>query len=543
MSIVAPTIKIPQIEIRPRWELLSLVDRAFEWLDENSGVSFASVMFEMGIPILSDKIATAAVRPLSNGKIELVFSPAFLSWLHDNSYAPNQAVATVLAHEALHIFLDHSRRGKGKDHNTWSIATDVAINYMLEKWRIRDRALEELQPATYQNLNIPESIAEGTAEDIYTYLKNLGQAAPKGKTLDQHSSSSSGSGSSGNGKQSNKKSDSGQGQGQGQQNKKEDKKEDKQEDKQDPKKDKQQDNNNKQSQPQNDQHDNSQPGQGEQKEDKQDQKPQPKQEGEGDRPEPEKEDKDDPEQESEQEQESDPEQDALDEIKQMMEELISGDSKAGNKVESMMQRFASPGDKAVGELRKFQSNIAKYKVSWEKLLAQRIATEYRDFEVANWMPARKIRTFYPDVLLPSDQDDYEKKKYDIMVAIDASGSMGFEQLKVVKEIISTLPQDKIRVTPISFDTRAYEMESLDSDPRGGGGTWFQCIEDYLQSRFKPKRHKHPDLVLVLTDGYASRIKPECPGRWVWILVGYAADDSSVKGTGQVLWSSQIMSRV
>ena len=39
----------------------------------------------------------------------------------------------ILSHEVLHIAFDHVKREKGKDHDTWNIATDAVINAFLEK--------------------------------------------------------------------------------------------------------------------------------------------------------------------------------------------------------------------------------------------------------------------------------------------------------------------------------------------------------------------------------------------------------------------------
>ena len=56
--------------------------------------------------------------------------------------------------------------------------------------------------------------------------------------------------------------------------------------------------------------------------------------------------------------------------------------------------------------------------------------------------------------------------------------------------------------------------------RGGGGTSFQIVADYLEGRSEidgRRFEERPDAVVVLTDGYAPPITPAEPDKWIWLI--------------------------
>jgi len=94
-------------------------------------------LWEMGKPIESDEIATAAVKFNSDGGcLEFLVNPYF--WSHLNIYNKK----FVLCHEMLHILLNHGiRMGGGKNSNLKNKAADVVVNESLVREFDFDRNL------------------------------------------------------------------------------------------------------------------------------------------------------------------------------------------------------------------------------------------------------------------------------------------------------------------------------------------------------------------------------------------------------------------
>ena len=106
-------------------------------------------------------------------------------------------------------------------------------------------------------------------------------------------------------------------------------------------------------------------------------------------------------------------------------------------------------------------------------------------------------------MLPSQ--DY-MDTVDIMVAIDASGSMTEEmlrdQLSEVKGIMQTFREFRVRV--LTFDTKVYNyreftgenIQDIDNYPcDGGGGTMFECVWEYMK-----REGIEPHRLVLFTDG-------------------------------------------
>lgn len=92
----------------------------------------------LGKPILREDIKTACVSFDSKGKtLNWCFNPTF--WKNCSVYKR----AFIIAHEMLHILLDHGHRMKGLDLKISNIAADVAINEMLVRTFKFDRNLIE----------------------------------------------------------------------------------------------------------------------------------------------------------------------------------------------------------------------------------------------------------------------------------------------------------------------------------------------------------------------------------------------------------------
>jgi predicted metal-dependent peptidase len=160
------------------------------------------------------------------------------------------------------------------------------------------------------------------------------------------------------------------------------------------------------------------------------------------------------------------------------------------------------------------------KMNWRELLRMQLESTIKsDF---TWMRASR-RGWHMDAVMPGMKND---EMIDIAIAIDASGSIDERMLKdflsEVQGIMDQFQAYKIHI--LTFDTRVYNPETYNSDNldticdyevKGGGGTDFDCIFEYLkEEQIEPKR------LVVFTDGYPF-------GSWgdenyadtVWIIHG------------------------
>lgn len=160
------------------------------------------------------------------------------------------------------------------------------------------------------------------------------------------------------------------------------------------------------------------------------------------------------------------------------------------------------------------------KMNWRELLRMQLESTIKsDF---TWMRASR-RGWHMDAVMPGMKND---EMIDIAIAVDASGSIDERMLRdflsEVQGIMDQFQSYKIHI--FTFDTKVYNPETYNSDNldticdyevKGGGGTDFDAIYDYLkEEQIEPKR------LVVFTDGYPF-------GSWgdenyadtVWIIHG------------------------
>lgn len=88
--------------------------------------SIFSMMWELGRPVMSDKVDTAAVAFNREGVcVEFIFNPDFLKKLDIND------LCFIISHECLHVILGHGKRLKGLQSDLGNVAADITINEML----------------------------------------------------------------------------------------------------------------------------------------------------------------------------------------------------------------------------------------------------------------------------------------------------------------------------------------------------------------------------------------------------------------------------
>ena len=165
-------------------------------------------------------------------------------------------------------------------------------------------------------------------------------------------------------------------------------------------------------------------------------------------------------------------------------------------------------------------NLTEPVMDWREMLRMQLESTIKsDY---TWMRASR-KGWHMDAVMPGMKLD---PMIDIAVALDASGSISETMLKdflgEIQGIMESFPAYRIHV--VTFDTEAYNPVQYDSENlddicdyeiKGGGGTDFDCIFNYLKANeIEPKR------LVVFTDGYPF-------GSWgdenyadtVWILHG------------------------
>ena len=172
------------------------------------------------------------------------------------------------------------------------------------------------------------------------------------------------------------------------------------------------------------------------------------------------------------------------------------------------------GDTPVGELRAIGEITASVSFGWDKILSLHIASAIKIAYEDRWAPPnRKIAWLYPAVLLPCNQE-VERFHLSVLMAIDASGSIEPSVLEKLIAVARSIPTDRVQLTTVSFDTNVYPVDIKTRLPQisGGGGTSFDAVE-----RFCKKLTLYPDLIVVLTDGFAPRPTVQHPMRWFWLI--------------------------
>lgn len=151
-------------------------------------------------------------------------------------------------------------------------------------------------------------------------------------------------------------------------------------------------------------------------------------------------------------------------------------------------------------LKRLVESLVEPKINWRELLELQIQSCIKN-DFTFMKQARK--TFGGRVFLPGM--NYEDT-IDVMIALDASGSISDTMLKdflgEIKGIMDSYHDYKIHV--VTFDTRTYNPASytqengdelLAYDVKGGGGTDFMCVWEYMQ-----ENDLQPMKLIMFTDG-------------------------------------------
>lgn len=162
--------------------------------------------------------------------------------------------------------------------------------------------------------------------------------------------------------------------------------------------------------------------------------------------------------------------------------------------------------------------LTESQLDWKIILNNFIQVDVVDY---TFMPPD--RRFDESPFFLPDFNEMEESARDILFMIDTSGSVSD------KEMTETFSEIKGAIEQFSgnlkgwlgfFDTAVYELqpfsntEELMAIKPKGGGTWFRLIFDYVRL----KRQQKPNMIIILTDGYAifppEEVAEGIPVLWV-----------------------------
>jgi predicted metal-dependent peptidase len=182
------------------------------------------------------------------------------------------------------------------------------------------------------------------------------------------------------------------------------------------------------------------------------------------------------------------------------------------------------GDGPGGEL--FEVEVPKLKpnMKWLNLV--------KKFKYKNHKPECKIKAQFvfknrrmtllnPTNLMPQEYEVFEennkKDVIDVFCFLDISSSCK-DYVNHFLLASKTFPEDSFRVRMFVFDTVVTEIDAKNPKIRVGGGTNFGIIEQKIQHLCKLEECAYPSVVIVITDGEGTKVNPEHPDRWQWMLI-------------------------
>ncbi len=162
------------------------------------------------------------------------------------------------------------------------------------------------------------------------------------------------------------------------------------------------------------------------------------------------------------------------------------------------------------------------KIPWERIVRKRLRLTAEEGS-ESWSREHRRLGSFTEFSLPGIDDQQrilgKKTRQRCVFFIDASGSV-FNLQDRFFALVQSLPSHLYDIELCSFDTLVYQLDIREPVVRGGGGTSFRILEDYLKAPSSGRetlRMRYPDVVFVLTDGFGDKVCPRHPDRWHWLL--------------------------
>lgn len=217
-------------------------------------------------------------------------------------------------------------------------------------------------------------------------------------------------------------------------------------------------------------------------------------------------------------------------LRVMMQAAAAGKEKAREEMLELAERTEGTsertskmwGDMGIGRLRG-QTHATRRVDWWKQWFNDQLASRLKEGDRLVYNKKRGALDIFlgNDPMLGHRGDEEEKLA---LIAIDTSGSMPQHVIDYLTKLVGFT--DGVEFRWLAFDG-AIEPFRPGEVVKGGGGTNFGLVMDYAEGRLAVDGKTldiHPDVIVMLTDGYASPIRPAEPDKWVWMITEGGSDD-------------------
>lgn len=193
--------------------------------------------------------------------------------------------------------------------------------------------------------------------------------------------------------------------------------------------------------------------------------------------------------------------------------------------DKLKQELAKAGTESLDKLLDIlESPKLKTSFRWEQLMRNMVKTKYsiymREFEGPNWIKEdRRMATLDEELMTPLWLNEKPDYKFDLWFFQDVSGSCEHLASKFLA-VAKSIPDKIFDVKFHTFDTSVREVDLKKSKIRGGGGTAFDIIHNFILKEIEKNQIKYPSNCVVITDGEGNQFDAGKFNRnFLWILTG------------------------
>lgn len=180
--------------------------------------------------------------------------------------------------------------------------------------------------------------------------------------------------------------------------------------------------------------------------------------------------------------------------------------------QSLQQWQVAAGEKPREEIVEIElTPKPKWELVFKKLLKK---PENSPLEESWTRRDSRMACLSPSHLLPGwaiNPDITDPPKITVWIFLDTSGSCRNLSARFFR-IAGSLNPHKFETKLFCFNTKIYPTTLESKKIYGGLGTSYQVIEKFLQAQLV-----YPRAVVIITDGYGDRVKPQFPERWYWLM--------------------------